>query len=190
MKSTLNVVATLILLIPAGSEAQTGSKESTHMDKTTEPNGIRDFDPVFGEWSVQNRRLKVRFAGSNDWDEFPGHLKVRPILKGTANTDEIDFPTKGFTGGTLRLFNRKTKDWSIYWMTDRDGTLDPPVVGHFEAGRGVFYGDDVDDGKPIRVRFIWSGITATSAHWEQAFSLDKGQTWETNWTMEMTRTGN
>jgi len=65
--------------------------------------------------------------------------------------------------------------------------IDPPVVGPFVDGRGEFYGDDVHDGKPIRVRYLWSGITPTTAHWEQAFSADGGQTWETNWHMESTR---
>jgi hypothetical protein len=54
-------------------------------------------------------------------------------------------------------------------------------------GRGEFYGDDTHDGKPVRVRFIWSGITADSAHWEQAFSVDDGGTWVTNWHMDLTR---
>jgi hypothetical protein len=60
-------------------------------------------------------------------------------------------------------------------------------VGRFENGRGEFYGDDEDRGRPVRVRFIWSKIASSSAQWEQAFSLDQGQTWETNWIMEMTR---
>ena len=158
------------------------------MDKATAPNGIHDFDGIFGEWDIRNRTLKVRLGGSDDWTEFPSHAKARSILNGAGNMDEIHFSTKGYTGGTLRLFNRETKEWWIYWMTDRDGVLQPPVVGHFESGRGVFYGDDVYDGKPIRVRYIWSNITETSAQWEQAFSLDKGRTWETNWTMDMTRT--
>jgi hypothetical protein len=52
---------------------------------------------------------------------------------------------------------------------------------------GTFYADDTLRGKPIRVRFTWSKITATSARWEQAFSPDGGKTWEVNWTMQFER---
>jgi hypothetical protein len=37
------------------------------------------------------------------------------------------------------------------------------------------------------VVYIWSEITPTSARWEQAFSPDMGEAWETNWIMESTR---
>jgi hypothetical protein len=39
------------------------------------------------------------------------------------------------------------------------------------------------------VRFIWSDITGRSARWEQAFSTDGGESWETNWIMRFERTG-
>lgn len=63
----------------------------------------------------------------------------------------------------------------------------PAGVGTFADGRGDFYGDDTHEGKPIRVHYIWSGITPTTARWEQEFSADGGLTWETNWIMEFTR---
>ena len=151
--------------------------------------GVRDFDFLVGDWHVRNRRLKSRFTGSNEWDEFPGKAAMHTVLTGVGNVDEIQFPTKGYTGLTLRLYNRHSKEWSLYWATDRDGALQPPVVGRFENGRGEFYGDDVDAGRPIRVRYVWSKITPSSAEWEQAFSLDQGRTWEVNWIMEMTRVG-
>jgi hypothetical protein len=57
----------------------------------------------------------------------------------------------------------------------------------FHNGVGTFYANDTFNGKPIRIRFIWSEITPKSRHWEQAFSPDGGKTWETNWVQDLTR---
>lgn len=97
-------------------------------------------------------------------------------------------PTKGWRGSSYRLFDPATEQWSIYWASGLTGRLEPPVVGRFVDGVGEFQGDDVFEGQPIRVRFLWSGITPTSAHWEHAFSVDGGREWETNWHMDFTRT--
>jgi hypothetical protein len=51
----------------------------------------------------------------------------------------------------------------------------------------VFEGADTFEGRPIHVRFTWSGVTTPTVRWEQAFSEDGGKTWETNWIMEMRR---
>lgn len=74
-------------------------------------------------------------------------------------------------------------------MNDFDwrGTTTEPVTGRFADGAGLFYGDDVVLGERVRVRFRWSGITATTAHWEQAFSVDGERTWITNWIMVSAR---
>ena len=61
--------------------------------------------------------------------------------------------------------------------------------GGFADGVGEFFGNDEHGAAPILVRFRWSGITANGARWEQAFSVDRGETWETNWIMTFTRTG-
>jgi hypothetical protein len=148
---------------------------------------MSDFDFLYGNWTVTNRRLRELFVGSNDWEEFPGTQHAQELLGGVGNIDESDFPTKGWSGATLRLQNQETKEWSIWWASSATGTLFPPVVGRFENGRGDFYGDDVHEGRPIRAHFIWSHITPTSARWEQEFSADGGATWESNWVMELTR---
>jgi hypothetical protein len=95
----------------------------------------------------------------------------------------------GFAGMSLRLYDPRTRQWSIYWASNQTGALDPPVVGSIANGIGVFEGRDVLDGRPILVRFTWSDITTTGARWEQAFSPDEGRTWEKNWVMVMTRAG-
>jgi hypothetical protein len=61
------------------------------------------------------------------------------------------------------------------------------VVGRFQDGIGLFECDDVLEGIPLRVRFTWQNITATSATWEQSFSFDDGATCDTNWITESTR---
>jgi hypothetical protein len=93
----------------------------------------------------------------------------------------------GFTGMSFRFFDKATGLWSIYWADSRRGVLDPPVVGSFDGDVGTFEGSDVFEGRPIRVRFIWSRVSSPAPRWEQAFSEDGGKTWETNWVMEASR---
>lgn len=148
---------------------------------------MNDFDFYVGTWDVHNRRLLEPLVGCEEWDEFPALSRAVSVFDGAANFDEITFPTKGFAGLTLRMFDPANGQWSLYWVNKNRPVLESPVVGGFVDGRGEFFGDDVHDGRPIRVRFIWSEITATSTRWEQAFSVDRGHTWETNWIMESAR---
>jgi hypothetical protein len=55
------------------------------------------------------------------------------------------------------------------------------VVGRFEGDVGTFECDDVWEGTPIRVRYRWTKTDPDHPRWEQAFTADAGQTWETNW---------
>jgi hypothetical protein len=157
----------------------------------TRADGANDFDFLIGQWSVRHRRLKRRLAGATDWIASSGPASARKILGGLGNIDEyeINLPEGRYIGSTLRLFNPATGLWSLHWMDSRKAVLDPPMVGRFTNGRGLFFGDDVFDGKAVRVRFIWSDMTSTRCRWEQAFSADGGQTWEPNWTMTFSRAG-
>ncbi|WP_329261107.1 hypothetical protein OG223_42685 [Streptomyces sp. NBC_01478] len=146
-----------------------------------------DFDFFHGEWEVANRRLTDFLQPGSDWEEFEGTSRCWPLFDGAANVDEIDMPYLGSKGLTLRLFDRETHLWSLNWSSSRSGKLFPPVTGRFEGGRGEFYGDDAHDGKEVRVRYVWSGVSASGARWEQAFSVDDGASWVTNWTMDFTR---
>jgi hypothetical protein len=156
------------------------------MDHT---DGAKDFDFFIGDWSVHHRRLRRRLAGDGQWDEFAGTTTVRKVLAGLGNFDEgpIALPGDPYVGATLRLFNPKSGLWSIYWMDSRNPGLDPPMTGRFQEGRGLFQGDDTFEGRPIRVRFVWTPQDARSCRWEQAFSADQGASWETNWHMAFTR---
>lgn len=148
---------------------------------------LHDFDMFAGDWTLANRRLKARGVGSKDWEEFPATSRTTIHLGSVANVDEIVFPTKGWSGLTVRTFDREKRQWSIYWVNSRDGVMFPPVVGGFTGDRGEFYGDDEDDGRKVKVRFVWTRRGPDAARWEQSFSYDDGRTWETNWVNDLTR---
>jgi len=151
----------------------------------------RDFDFFMGSWKVHNRRLRKRLVGSDVWDEFEATSVARPLLDGLGNEDEFrtDF-YGGFIGMSFRFFDPEKKRWSIYWAdTRRCGELDPPVLGSFAGDTGIFVGEDTFECRPILVRFVWSGVTTKTPHWEQAFSEDDGESWETNWVMDFTPAG-
>jgi len=148
---------------------------------------VGDFDFLVGSWNVANRRLIGRLAGSTEWEEFASTATCRNLFGGAANIDEFTF-SDGTYGATFRVFDPARKEWSLNWANSINGVMEAPLFGTFSDGVGTFHGDDTFDGGPIRVRFIWSRITPTSARWEQAFSADQEQTWETNWVMDFTRT--
>lgn len=148
-----------------------------------------DFDFLMGRWQVRNRQRRRWLDNCPDWIEFDATCEARPILDGLGNIDEFRSEHRGgFTGMSLRLFDPGSGQWSIYWASTRHpGILDPPVTGAFSGDTGTFEGTDSFDGRPVLVRYLWSGTTTSSPRWEQSFSTDNGQTWETNWVMDFTR---
>ena len=151
-----------------------------------------DFDFIIGDWRVRHRRLKTRLAGCDEWIEFEGTSTTRKILGGYGNLEDnaLDLPEGAYRAVALRSFDPATATWSIWWLDGRHpDRIDTPVVGRFTDGIGLFYADDSLDGTPIRVRFTWSSTDTDTPRWEQAFSVDGGDTWETNWTMDFFRVG-
>ena len=149
----------------------------------------RDFDFWMGRWHGRNRVLRERLAGCEEWDEFESLSIARSILGGTANEDVfLTDRDGGYIGMSFRFFDPGAKLWSIYWADRRrPGPLDPPVVGSFDGDVGIFEGPDTFEGRPILVRYTWSGVTNSTPRWEQAFSDDDGETWETNFVTDFTR---
>ncbi|MDK2125347.1 hypothetical protein [Parachitinimonas caeni] len=161
----------------------------------TPHDGRHDFDFLQGHWRVDNQRLRQRLQGSHDWETFTAFQTNQALPGGIGNFD--DFVANSwrpdYLGMSLRLFNPQTGLWSIYWLDNLSGgltpagILQPPVVGRFENGVGIFEGEDTLDGRPILVRYRWSDLTPDSARWEQAMSDDAGNHWEVNWRMLMHR---
>ena len=150
--------------------------------------GRHDFDFYHGRWQVKNRRMSQRLAGSDEWIEFDATDECKPVLGGLGSIDRYTTDWGGgIVGMALRLYRPQTRQWHVYWASDRDGVLEPPLVGAFHDGVGVFEGREAHEGRLLPSRAVWSQITPTSLRWEQALSPDEGKSWETNWVMQMTR---
>jgi len=148
-----------------------------------------DFDFYIGHWNIYNRKLKTRLNDCTEWIEFEAYQEMHTILNGIGNMDKFKTTIDGkpFEGMTLRLFNPATRLWSIYWADSNKAVLDPPVVGSFDNNIGEFHGNDIFNGKEIMVKFKWDKTDPGKPVWSQAFSDNKGKTWEWNWYMYMTK---
>ena len=155
----------------------------------TKQGGELDFDFEIGRWKTHLKRLAHPLSGSTSWVEYEGTTVVRRVWNGRANLVELEVngPAGRIEALSLRLYNPETQQWSLNFSNSAAGTLTVPAVGRFKNGHGEFFNRDTLNGKEILVRFVISSITATSCHFEQAFSDDGGKTWEVNWIATDTR---
>jgi Raf kinase inhibitor-like YbhB/YbcL family protein len=151
--------------------------------------GSHDFDFHVGTWRTRVRRRVAPLTGSDQWVEMNGTTVVRKVWDGRANLVELeaDGPGGHFQGLSLRLYHPQSGQWSLHYANAADGEMAQPTVGRFSDGRGEFYDQETYRGRAIFVRFVISDITASSVHFEQAFSDDGGKTWEVNWIADDTR---
>jgi hypothetical protein len=182
--------ALVLVLCAARGLAQTEtSTKSAQPAATLQRDGQRDFDFEIGTWKIHLKRLLHPLTGSTTWVEFDGTSVTRKLWDGRANIEE--FETDGSAGHveglTLRLYHPESRQWYLYWASSKDAALGVPTIGEFKNGRGEFYDQEPFNGRVILVRYVWSEITANSAHFEQSFSDDGGKTWEVNWITNQTR---
>jgi hypothetical protein len=148
------------------------------------PNGAKDFDFLQGRWLITHKKLAERLVGSQTWHEFKTPMANQLILGGLGNFDHLRIESGEFyEGASLRLFDKATGVWRIYWMDTNGATLFPPLEGSFSGALGLFSGNDQHEGTPVIVEFRWDKTNPEAPTWQQSFSADNGNTWEVNWYM-------
>ncbi len=191
LRTLLLVCSLLVISQPLQGVAQTtpGGSKTSVQQTPTERDGQHDFDFEIGNWKTHLRRLLNPLSGSNTWVEYNGTTVVRKVWNGRANLVElvVDGPAGHFEGLSLRLYNPKSRQWSLNFASVNGGVMTPPTIGEFRNGRGEFYNQETLNGRAILVRFVISDITPNSCRFEQAFSDDGGKTWEVNWIATDTR---
>jgi hypothetical protein len=181
----------LVSLSPLGLAQQNSDASITSTQQAPAMrDGQHDFDFEVGSFKIHLKRLLHPLTGSTTWVEYDGTSVTRKVWDGRAQLEEFesDSPAAGHIEGlTLRLYDPKSHQWSLYWANSKGGPIEPPQIGEFKNGRGEFYAQDTLDGRSILVRFIWSNTTTDTPHFEQSFSDDGGKTWEANWITDQTR---
>jgi hypothetical protein len=151
--------------------------------------GQHDFDFEIGVWKTRLKRLVHPLSGSDEWVAYEGTTTVRKVWGGRANLVELvaDGPGGHFEGLNLRLYNPRSRQWSLNFASAAGGVLGQPTIGEFRHGRGEFLDQEDFNGRAILVRFLVIPVDADTIRFEQAFSDDGGQTWEVNWLATDTR---
>jgi hypothetical protein len=129
-----------------------------------------------------------RLVRCGTWHEFQTPALNQLILGGLGNIDQCRTESGDFyEGASLRLFDKDSRHWRIYWMDTNGATLFPPVEGSFSDTVGLFRGHDQHNGIPVQVEFRWDKTNPETPTWQQSFSADNGNTWEVNWHMSFSR---
>jgi len=159
---------------------------------STARDGRGDFDFLVGTLHTHYKLLRHRLSNDHEWYDCEDTSTIHRFWDGSGSLEDGDLrcpSTKRYVHGmALRLYDVVAHHWTIYWGTTKLGLTMPPVVGGFdENGVGQFFAHDKWENKPILVRFKWTQTKSAHPHFEQAFSVDDGRTWEPNWTTDYTR---
>lgn len=189
MAKRLIVLAGLALALVSAPVPAAAGQPSTA--STALRDGQNDFDWEMGTWTTKVRVRRNPLSGQAPiWVEYQGTSIVKPLADGRVNAVELSVAGSNgkIEGLSLRLYNPQSRQWSLNFASFRNGMLTAPVYGSFDAkGRGLFYGQDMLDGRAILVRFIVTRVSPNEARFDQAYSADGGVTWEDNWNAVDTR---
>lgn len=152
--------------------------------------GAHGFDFELGRWRIHIRQARNPLGGGCGWNTFDGTTVNCSLWPGSEiQRWEADGASGRIEGLTLRLYDRKSRRWTLYGADRPDGALQPPVVGEFRHGQGVFLDREAMDGRMVLVRSVWSGITPNAVHFEASASEDAGRTWRAIMISDQTRLG-
>jgi hypothetical protein len=149
------------------------------------------FDYQFGSWRVHVSRLLDPGGARARWTRYDGTHVVTPLLNGSANVGvlEVAGPTGSIEGLQLRTYDPSTERWKLAFASSSDGEVQPPSIGRFENGQGVFFDGTRIGGRQARVRTVTTRLTETTYRDVISYSTD-GNTWHPSWIASYARMPN
>lgn len=165
-------------LIPADPLAATSTGPVTGK-------GPGDFDFLTGEWKITIRNFDT--SGPKGMEVKEASATVHRVLNGAGSIEELRRGDGSMWGMGVRVWHPEEKKWADHWTAAQNGVVNPPQLGEFINGEGIFLGEETADGKTTHYKAVWDKITPSSCRWYQMVSSDGGTTWERSWYMDWTR---
>jgi hypothetical protein len=175
-RSFRRALVEVALLALCSALLSTAAAQTPPPDRCATASG--EFDFWIGDWTV-------RWTGP-DQRELEGRNRVRRALDGCAIMEEFDgTPGSPLKGISVSVYDPKRKVWKQTWVDNQASYLD--FEGGFADGRMVLARSTEVNGKPVRQRMIFHGITRDAFTWDWQRSRDDGKSWETTWQLRYTR---
>jgi hypothetical protein len=167
--------------------------ERMQMDKTYTPpghglitgKGPGDFDFLTGEWRIDHSRRPD--PSKEEWTNFSSSASVHRVLDGMGSIEELRKPDRSFMGMGVRVWLPEQAKWADHWTSAANGIVNPPQLGQFIDGEGVFLSSEAVEGIDWLYRGVWDQIGDGRCRWHQSASRDGGKSWQWNWWMMWTR---
>lgn len=150
------------------------------------PEAAREFDFLIGTYAAKQR---LTFP-NGQIAAFPSTTTAVYALNGHGileyNWFDIDVNLPDAATSIVRIYNRAMRRWESLYIANRGNAL-LFFGGVREGERIVLTLFETDTTAPRIPRFIFHDIQEDSYKWFSETSTDRGETFQTNWTIEMTR---
>lgn len=150
------------------------------------PEAAREFDFLVGTYAAQQR---LTFPNGQT-AAFPSTTTAVYALNGHGileyNWFDLDVNLPDAATSIVRIYNRAMRRWESLYIANRGNAL-LFFGGIREADRIVLTLFETDTTAPRMPRFIFHDIQEDSYKWFSETSTDRGETFQTNWTIDMTR---
>lgn len=149
------------------------------------PEEARQFDFLLGYWAAAQ---ELTFP-NGQVAKFPSLTSAVHALNGHAilefNWYDVDPQLPDASTSIVRIYNRSMRRWESLFVTNRgNGMLF--FGGAWEDDRMVLHNFESHTSDPIN-HYIFHSIESDSYKWFAESSNDRGQTFNTNWIIEVTR---
>ncbi|NNF58852.1 MAG: DUF1579 family protein [Rhodothermaceae bacterium] len=148
------------------------------------PEAARQFDFLIGTWGAAHR---INLGGN--WIQYPSTTTASYVLGGRGILEYSWFNTDpnlpDAATSILRIYNRVERRWESLYLTNRGNAL-LDFGGVWEGDRMVLHLFDTNLTDPV-TRFVFHAIEPDRYQWFAETSRDRGESFTTTWTIDITR---